>query len=283
MNSNLKTPIPGIKVFLILFVLFCSSFLFSTSVQAQTPSPSSQGTTVQALVPGNYTLSLSGKTEPNAGITIVTLENQMLFSGSADPSGNFNFSGIPIPNEFTGFCIQVSSTDLLQQVELCFSFLAQNANIVFSSLYIPLNSQNGSFNAYGYGIPGEQVDLYFSGNDYITSSDNSGYFYFDIQGPVVSITESPATIQSAPQEQVSPVQSLTKAQDDPSEELRDRLSSLGFYLFLGALFILLLVILIVLYVFRGSIRKHLPKNIYSRLIRLIPFKRKLHHWWWIGY
>lgn len=284
----------------ILFVILLNILISSTGAVSSSLKSSSR-TNVSASV-GEFTLSVSGEISPNASIVMTDSEGTFLRAGVADKRGNFSISQVLIKKGFSGFCLTAIDFKRLGESTTCFSFAPAQGSINMPDLFLPptmgllkneITAGSDAF-AYGYTMPFAAVTMYLNdGTRFTVSADATGYYKFTIKNLKAGSYQLFANAKYQGKQSLDPTKRLRLRALSLWEQIlafiKDLLRRI-YQLFtstgLGPLWLLipLLILIIIL------ILKLWPERftfIYqSKLIKFLSKrfgKRRLHHWWWLGY
>lgn len=276
--------------FLLLLVFFLVSFFPFWAAgpifaQAQNPQGKSQ-TTVEAAV-GDFFLNLSGIASPFASI-VVTSDNLVLKSTVADANGRFSFPQILIRAGFSRFCLETIDFKRIGTSLGCVSIPPATKSVTIKDLYLPptlglfrTQIQEGkSAIAFGYTVPGGKVKLCLenkkadnssssdcqSGKAIETVANASGFYQFEIGGVKAGNYQLSSKGRYEEKDSLDPAKKV---------DLKAVPKKVGLWTFftswsLGPLWIaipviILIIILIIL------------------IWRLLKNRKKLHHWWFVGF
>lgn len=296
------------KKFLPVFILLLFS---ASSAFAQFVPPFGGGlnTKVQGSV-GEYYLSVSGFSSPNATITLI-IGGVVIRTTIAQPDGSFSISQVLVKPGLTDFCLQAIDFQKIGVSQTCINLSPINSSLDIKNIYLPptlaLSKSEIAVGevtkAYGFTMPNAEVTIYLSNGTKLTGkADSNGYFSFDLKNLKVGKYTIYAGAKYNGIESLSPttklsVNVITKPEQvakkavgevgNAGKSIWDLLTSWG----LGILWIAIaIIILIIILIFKlwgdkfSSIFKlpKLPKPSFS-----IPFaigrKKHLHHYWYFGF
>lgn len=254
-------------------------FLFSPNLlYAQQPSlvaTSSSSINVQATVPG-VNLTISGIAAPNASIVLMAPDGFVYKGGVADANGNFSLENVLVAKGLTKFCLESVDVARLGSSLACLPMKAVLNDIHVRDIFLPptigLQRQEivegTDAVVFGYSMPNAQVTIRLNtGQAFNVQTNTSGYYEYSVPdlgvgnyqmvaGAYYEAKPSLPSVRSALLKTISLGQAI---ENDPLP------------------FIIPAIIIIagvLAYVFR------------KRLLGLLLFKkqkRRLHHWWFVGY
>lgn len=277
------------------------NFLISSTVFAAR-GPGSGSVSVKASV-GEFHLTISGYASPFASVTLYA--NGQLLSGTvADANGVFSFVGIPISRGNSSFCLTTIDVKRLGDSEACITTEPAASDISKTDLFLPptlglFRTQIGPGEealVFGYSMPGSLVTLHFSnGKDLQITADSSGYYEFRIKNLEAATYKLSATALYQRKDSLLPTKTKELTVLTLQQKAVNRLEQLFTFpknvlptlspLLVILLLIILLIILLLL------LKKLFPNSFTSigqKLQAIIPVhqhqrRKKLHHWWFVGY
>lgn len=283
------------------FVFLLIAFLFQmvSPVSAIVNPLKSPPVTVTASV-GEFHLNISGYASPYASV-VLTINGVFIRATVADSHGNFVFSDILIKRGLSGFCLTHVDYKRLGDSEACFTFPPADKDITMKEIFLPptLGLQRteivagGEAVAFGYTMPGARVTLHLSdGRTFQTTADSTGYYEFHIKNMPSGTYKiyADATFHGKPSAGTSRVLEL-KAMS-LWEQLISLLNRFWKWLIgllldtpLGLLWlvipVLILIIILIHKLWPDKFTSLYGNRIYIFFAR--RSKKKLHHWWFVGF
>lgn len=289
------------RIPIIFIIIFNLNLNWVSLAFSQAPTESFR-TEVKATV-GEFFLNISGYISPFASLALTTPQGIYLRSAVADSGGNFAFLGIPIKRGFSGFCITAVDFKRLGESVTCFTFAPATESITMIDIFLPptlgllrnVISEGSDAIAFGYSMPGALVTLSLSnGVKVSTTADDKGYYEFRMQNLKAGRYELFATAQYKGKNSLSPTKKLLLKSVSAREEItgnlldllkksRDLFTSILRTPLWLAIPLIILIIILLRKLFPDkftSIQKRLPSKVFPWELRK---KRKLHHFWFVGY
>lgn len=285
---------------LLLFILLFSISI--GSIFSQTKSfKSSLRTTVGATV-GEFYLSVSGEISPNASIVLTTPDGTFLRAGVADNRGNFYISQVMIKAGFSGFCLTAVDFKRIGESTTCFSFPPAKSSITMHDLFLPptmglLKNEIAAGSqavVYGYTMPYAAVTMYLNDGTKLTvNADSTGYYKFTIKNLKAGTYQLFANAKYQGKQSLDPTKRLQlKALSlleqiiafikDVIRRIIQFFTSTG----LGPLWLLIPILILIIILILKLWPERFTAIYQSKLIKFFSKrfgKKRLHHWWWVGY
>lgn len=290
-NSKSKVPV-GFKVLaFVTFTFLLFTFNLSSAYAAISTPSGNLETSVSATV-GEFYLTVSGFISPFASVVLASLQDTFLQSVVADGTGNFSFERIPIEPGFAGFCLTAVDFKQLGESKTCFSFPPATDSVVMTDIFLAptlglskteIGVGSTAF-AFGYTMPGAVVSIYINAIQFITATaDSAGYYEVELKDLPVGQHEVYSRAQLQAKESVKPtksaqikVLSIGETATGTIGNLLDRavglITTLWFVPLLIAIPLIILIIILILKLRPRSMQFKLKKE-----------KKKLHHWWFVGF
>ncbi len=291
-----------LRLFSLFLFLFIFTVTFHDKVEAASATQSAQ-TNVQVTVAG-YSLSVSGYIAPFASV-VLTINNTVITSTTADAQGNFSFSNVTVPKATSTICFDAVDYKKLGQSEACVSVTPINGVITKTGIFLPptLGVQRTDVQigddalAFGYGMPGARITVHLNGNTGCSViADIGGYYACNIKIQKAGNNElfADSVLAGKPSEQQLKkilIQGISgfKPTAGPTPSGLGQLP--GFNLFEIPWWVWLLLVLIVIILIIILLRKYRPTALPGIPVPSIKInhafdflfkKRKLHHHWMKG-
>lgn len=282
-----------------IFFFIAIFFGFVNSVLAETPR-GRLGTDVQAKI-GEFYLNVSGFASPNASIVMSLPDGTYMRSAVADQNGNFYISQVLIRRGFSGFCLTAIDFKRIGESTVCFSFPPATGDITMRDLFLPPTlglarkevAEGQTAIAFGYTMPGATVTLYLNNGRKITvTADDKGYFEIKLKDLKAGTYQLYATGNYKGKDSGKPLKTLELKVVSPFEEvsitslaflkkLWNLLTSIG----LGPLWLavpIIILIIILIYKLWPDLFTSIKEKLFAIFHKFLR-RRKLHHWWFLGY
>lgn len=286
-------------------VLILALFFFSYKIPFAFAAVASQsGTTnITVTIAGNV-LSLSGYIAPFASI-VLTVDNTVITSTTADAAGNFSFSNVTVPKATSTVCLSAVDYKKLGTSKACITVTPVNGIITKTNVFLPptLGVQRLDVNVgdnallFGYGMPGATITVHLNGATGCTiTAESSGYYTCTIKIQKAGTNElyADAVLNGkASEQQLDKVLikgiAITKPTVSPAPTVAPSLPGLTLFQIPWWIWLLLVLIGIILIII--LLRKYRPGALPTvatpsiRLNHMFDFlfkSRKLHHWWMKG-
>ncbi|HYM65291.1 MAG TPA: hypothetical protein VES68_02295 [Candidatus Sulfotelmatobacter sp.] len=250
---------------------------------------------------GNLYLSISGYASPFAFISLV-INGVTLRTTIADENGVFYIPDVLIKSGLTSFCLVTVDFRHVGSSESCFNVPPVKISLDKKDILLPPTlaltkteiAEGENTTAYGYTMPGAEVTLYLSnGQKYLLKADKNGYFRLELKGLKAGKYTIYATSKYKTFESSSPTKKLSVHVLNWWEQflrflkdLWDKFIKLFTSWSLGPLWlvipILILIIILIVKLWKDKFTSILARILHF-LFALIPRRRKLHHFWWVGY
>lgn len=290
------------KIAVLIFALIFFSYKIPLTFAAVA---SQSGTTnITVTIAGNA-LSLSGYIAPFASI-VLTVDNTVITSTTADAVGNFSFSNVTVPKATSTVCLNAVDYKKLGTSKACVAVTPVNGAITKTNVFLPptLGVQRVDITVgdsallFGYGMPGATITVHLNGTTGCTvTTESTGYYTCTIKVQKAGTNElyADAVLNGkASEQQLDKVLikgiTLTKLTISPGPTV----PLPGLALFQIPWWIWLLLVLIGIILIIILLRKYRPEALPTigapsvRLNHMFDFlfkSRKLHHWWMkdVGY
>lgn len=294
------------KKFLPVFFIIIIFSAFVNSVLAQTPR-GKLGTDVQAKI-GEFYLNISGFASPFASI-VMSLpalrgesDGTYIRSAVADQNGNFYISQVLIKRGFSGFCLTTIDFKRIGESKICFSFPPAQSDITMRDLFLPPTlglarkevRQGQEAIAFGYTMPGAKVTLYLDDGKRVTvTADEKGYFEIKIKDLKAGTYQLYVTGEYRGKNSGKPAKTVELKVISALEEISlvpasflnklwNLLTSIG----LGPLWLLVPIIILIIILLKKlypDLFTSIKEKIFVIFHKFLKRRKKLHHWWFVGY
>lgn len=261
---------------------------------------SSGSVQVNAVI-GEYYLNLLGLIAPYASV-VLTSGNYVLRSTVADSRGYFSFSQVLINRGFSNFCLTAVDIKRLGESYKCFNIPPANGDVTLNNIFLPptLGLQRTTINAgqsalvWGYSMPGALVTIYLSdGRSFVVTADSSGFYQLTVNMPAAGTFQLFADATYQKQNSLKPdrkkaltVLAIGQQLVENGKSFLEKLWELLINTPFGPLWLalpLLLLILLLLHKLKPEWFTSIDDAERNLLAHLPFLRRKLHHWWFIGY
>jgi len=256
---------------------------------------------------GEFYLNLSGYSSPSSLISLVS-DNVSLRSIVADEKGNFLISQVLIKNGFSNFCLKTTDFTNLGQSTTCITIAPVNSSITIDNIFLPPSlalwknkiAYYESDLVFGYTMPKAVVVLHINpsaggaGNDQtiITKANANGYYRFVFKFPSGKYdlfatakyenTDSRAPSKSLTLEVLNWFGLLISMLRDLLNKLVTLFTSLTFGPLLIEIPIIILIIILLIKLW-GKRFTSITAEFLGVFVLMFKSKKKLHHYWFVGY
>ncbi|MBI2032691.1 MAG: carboxypeptidase regulatory-like domain-containing protein [Candidatus Levybacteria bacterium] len=172
--------------FLLVFLTFTFSLLTLNRVFAQTAE---NDIDIKAAV-GEYNLDVSGYIAPFASVVLYS-RNVYLRSTVANTRGDFSISKVLLREGTTQFCLQAVDYRRLGESYTCINIPPTKGPVEKRDIFLPptiglsrtIVAAGEDVLAFGYSMPGAEVDLKLSNGQVLSAfADESGYYEIRVPG-----------------------------------------------------------------------------------------------------
>jgi hypothetical protein len=290
-------------LFVILFTIFISfnRYYHNLACAQENEPPIKKEVTVFASV-GELTLDVSGYIAPFASVVMTTTDGVFMRSAVANSKGYFYISQVLIKKGFSGFCLTAVDFKRLGESTTCLSFPPAQNSISEKDLFLPPTlgllrneiAAGSTAIAFGYTMPFATVTLHLSDGTKLTAmADKDGYYEFKIKDLKAGLYQLFATAKLQGKESLKPTKFVLLKSLSVGEQignfLKDLLKKiLQFFTSIGlgplwlAIPILILIIILILKLWPEKFT-YLYESKLMSVFHALSKKKRLHHYWFIGY
>lgn len=267
-------------------------FVLSGAVQVfgQTPpSPVSRGVKVSAQI-GVFYLSISGIT--STGATVSLIAGDVYYKGEvADQAGKFKIPATLINKELSNFCLNVTDAKRMGAATACYDLPSITQNVDMTDVLLPPTislkedtiPEGRDAEIQGYTIPGASIVVHLQ-NDQIftTAADQNGYYDYKIKG--IKMGTYQLFVSAAYNDLQSKVSSnrvilkVIKFSQYLSVQINKIWKVMLTYWYVP------LILLLIAHCILMKWPELLPQVTENKYFAVLLFhKRRLDHWWFVGY
>ena len=170
-------------------VLLCSLGLclpgFALTAPSVTPIPSQVQLTASV---GEFHLDVSGYISPFASV-VLSAKDITTKGTVANRNGDFSFTQVLIKRGFSAFCLEAVDFHMLGDSYTCFKVPPATASVIEKDIFLPPTlglsrtevAVGQKVYAFGYTMPGAEVQLHVNGNLVLkTRADGTGYYIYEL-------------------------------------------------------------------------------------------------------
>lgn len=165
-------------IILVFFGFIATRFAYAFTI------PRGHATINVSAAIGQFSVSISGYIAPYASV-VLTSGGTVIYSATADATGNFSMTQILVKQGFSKFCLDAVDVKRLGQSEACFNIPPITGNYAKSNIFLPPTiglfrteiSAGSNALIWGYSMPGAVVTVHSSdGKIYTATADKDGFY-----------------------------------------------------------------------------------------------------------
>jgi hypothetical protein len=269
------------------------------------PNPVAPGPSVGATV-GEFYLNLSGYSSPFALISLIS-DDVSLRSTISDEKGNFSISQVLIKSGFSNFCLTAKDFRNQSSSQTCINITPATSSVVIGNIFLPpslaLWKNKITFYepdlAFGYTMSQATVTLHInlggetgSKQTMTSKADTHGYYRFVLKLPAGKYdlyatakyknNDSRAPSKTVSLEVLDALGLLLNMLRDLFNKFISLFTSLGLGPLWLALPVIILIIILLIKLW-GKKFTSLAAGLGMIIILFGRRKKKLHHYWFVGY